>query len=182
MKRTIIMLLSVLICWTIAPGITKAASAGEIDASVDATLASFYNTVKDGKKLVASAKGVLVFPSVYKAGVFFLGGEHGEGSLRMNGRTVDYYSTTSGSFGWQLGVQKKAIIMLFMQDDVLNNLRTSSNWKAGVNASVAVITAGLDGSVDTEKLNKPIIAFVIDQKGLMYNLTLEGTKINKIRK
>jgi lipid-binding SYLF domain-containing protein len=162
--------------------VTQAATAGEINASVDATLDSFYHTVKDGKKLIADAKGVLVFPNVYKAGVFLVGGEYGEGALRVAAQTVDYYSTASGAFGWQLGAQKKAIIILFMQDDVLNNFRVSSNWKVGVDASIAVITVGADGSLDSDKLNKPIIAFVIDQKGLMYNLTLEGSKITKLKR
>jgi lipid-binding SYLF domain-containing protein len=69
-----------------------------------------------------------------------------------------------------------------MQDDVLKNFLVSPNWKIGVDASVAVLTVGADGSIDSEKLNQPIIAFVIDQKGLMYNLTLEGTKVTKIKK
>jgi lipid-binding SYLF domain-containing protein len=162
--------------------VTRAATAAEIDVSVDGALASLYNTVKDGKRLISNAKAVLVFPTVYKAGVFFLGGEYGEGSLRTRGRTVDYYSTASGAFGWQLGAQKKSIIILFMQDDVLKNFLVSPNWKIGVDASVTVLTVGADGSIDSEKLNQPIIAFVIDQKGLMYNLTLEGTKVTKIKK
>jgi lipid-binding SYLF domain-containing protein len=69
-----------------------------------------------------------------------------------------------------------------MQDDVLKNFLVSPSWKIGVDASVAVLTVGADGSIDSEKLNQPIIAFVIDQKGLMYNLTLEGTKVTKIKK
>lgn len=180
--RTVLILLSLLTYLWVTTGVVRAASPREIDASVDTTLDSFYRTVKDGKKLISDAKGVLVFPNVYKAGVFLVGGEYGEGALRVDGSTVDYYSTASGAFGWQLGAQKKAIIILFMQDDVLNTLRTSSNWKVGVDASVAVITVGADGSLDSNKLNKPIIAFVIDQKGLMYNLTLEGTKITKLKK
>ncbi len=159
-----------------------AATAGEIEASVDAALASFYKAVDSGEKLVSSAKGVLVFPSVYKAGIFLLGAEYGEGALRIDGQTVDYYNTATASLGWQLGAQKKSIIILFMDNAVLGRLRTSQNWKAGVDASIAVLTVGADGSIDSDKINKPIIAFVIDQKGLMYNLTLEGTKFTKIRK
>jgi len=34
--------------------------------------------------------------------------------------------------------------------------------------------------VDTATTNQPIIAFVLGQKGLMYNLTLEGSKFNRI--
>ena len=158
-----------------------AASGREINTSVDVTLDRFYSEVRDGKKLVADAKGVLVFPNVYKAGVG-IGGEYGEGALRIHGNTVDYYSTAAASFGFQLGAQKKSIVLLFMQDEVLNHLRQSANWKVGADASVTLVSVGADGSVDTAKLNKPIIAFVIGQKGLMYNLTLEGTKFTKLDK
>ncbi len=159
----------------------RAASAKEIDTSVDVTLERFYKEVGSGKKLVHDAKGTLVFPAVYKAG-FGLGAEYGEGALRINGKTVDYYNTAAGSFGFQIGGQKKSIILLFMQDEVLNHLRQSSNWKAGADASVTVIALGADGSIDTQKLNEPILAFVIGQKGLMYNLTLEGTKFTRMSK
>ncbi len=182
LSKKVIVLLSVLAFMVANSASVKAASAAEIDASVDAAIESFCHTVKDGKKLIASSKGVLVFPKVYKAGVFLIGGEYGEGALRVASRTVDYFSTTTGAFGWQLGAQKKAIIFLFMQDDVLNKFLTSNNWKVGVDASVAVLTVGVDGSIDTNKLNQPIVAFGIDQKGLMYNLTLEGTKVSKLNK
>lgn len=177
---TIILLLAITVTSSLIQSVS-AATAVEINASADAALENFYTKVKNGEELVDSAKGVLVFPNVYKAG-FVFGAEYGEGALRVKGATVDYYSTTTGSFGWQLGAQKKSLIMLFMDDAALSKLRTSSNWKAGVDASVTVIAIGADGSIDTQKLNKPILAFVIGQKGLMYNLTLEGTKLNKLNK
>ncbi len=183
-KKAIGVLGFVALCATLIGGTAThvwASTAGEIDASVDATLERFYGEVPDGKHLAREAKGVLVFPKVYKAG-FGIGGEYGEGALRINGKTVDYYSTAAGSFGFQIGAQKKSIILLFMQEEVLHRLRTSSNWKAGADASIAVISVGAGGSIDTAKLNEPIIAFIIGQKGLMYNLTLEGTKFTKLHK
>jgi lipid-binding SYLF domain-containing protein len=94
---------------------------------------------------------------------------------------VDYYNTISGSVGFQLGGQAKKMFLLFMEDQALRDFRKSDGWKAGVDGSVALITIGADGSVDTTKTNQPIIAFVLDQKGLMYNLTIEGSKFNKIK-
>lgn len=172
------------ICLTLTGGMTKevwAASAREIDTSVDVTLDRFYKEVGNGKNLIQDAKGVLVFPNVIKGG-FGIGGSYGEGALRMGGRTVDYYNTAMASIGFQIGLQKKSIILLFMREDVLNRLRTSDNWKAGADAAITLVNVGADGSVDTQKLNQPIIAFVIGQKGLMYNLTLEGTKFTKLNK
>ena len=46
--------------------------------------------------------------------------------------------------------------------------------------SVALVTAGAEGSIDTTTINDPIVGFVFGQKGLMYNLTLEGSKFNKL--
>ncbi len=176
----------VLTLWALCFGLTAgtaawAGSAAGIDADADVTLERFYREVGSGKQLVKDAKGVLIFPSVLKAGIG-LGGEYGEGALRVKGKTVDYYSTAAASIGFQLGAQKKSIVVIFMQQEALNKFRSSSGWKAGVDASIAVVTVGAGGAMDTSKLKEPILGFILDQKGLMYNLTLEGAKFTKIRK
>lgn len=158
-----------------------AASGKEIDINADAALQHFYNEVSSGKQLIKDAKGVLIFPSVLKAGIG-IGGEYGEGVLRVKGKTADYYSTAAASLGFQLGAQKKSIIVLFMQEDALNKFRASSGWKAGVDASIAVVTVGAGGEMDTTKYKEPILGFIFGQKGLMYNLSLEGAKFTKLQK
>lgn len=162
-------------------GEAAAATAKEIDVSSDVALDRLYSEVPGSKEVVKDAKGVLVFPSVIKAGIG-IGGEYGEGALRINGKTVDYYNTAAGSFGFQLGAQKKSIVLLFMTDEALTRFRTSTGWKAGVDASVAVVAVGAGGAVDTAKYHQPVLAFIIGQKGLMYNLTLEGAKMTKIQR
>lgn len=157
-----------------------AATAKEIDADVNASLKHFED-IGGAKEVIKKAEGILVFPKVFKAG-FGIGGEYGEGALRIKGKTVDYYNTTAASIGFQFGGQKKTIIIAFMQNDALNKFREASGWKVGVDASVAVIAVGAGGAIDTASINEPIIAFVLDQKGLMYNLTLEGSKITKMEK
>jgi len=158
-----------------------AATAKEIDVSVDVTLEKFEKEVDGAKQFLANAKGLLVFPKVIKAGVGF-GGEIGEGALRINGKTVDYYNTMAGSFGLQFGAQFKTILLVFLDEEALTRFRKSEGWKVGVDGSVAVIVIGAGTSLDSSKLNQPIVGFVLDQKGLMYNLTLEGSKISKINK
>lgn len=158
-----------------------AATAREINVSVDVTLKNFYKNVKGAKEYLKTAKGVLVFPSVYKAG-FGIGGEYGEGALRIGGKTVEYYSTIAGSFGFQLGAQKKTLILVFTKKEALKNFRESNGWKAGVDGSVALVTVGIGGSIDSTNIKDPIVAFAFDQKGLMYNLTIEGSKFSKIKK
>lgn len=173
----VLTVLSVLFC----AGEARAWSAGEIDGGVDKALARFYEHVRGGDKLVQDAKGVLVFPAVFKAGIG-IGGEYGEGALRIQGKSVDYYNTAAASIGFQLGAQKKTIILLFMQDNALEKFRSSSGWKAGVDAGIAIVKVGAGGEMDTAKHNEPILGFVIGQAGLMYNLTLEGAKITKLEK
>jgi lipid-binding SYLF domain-containing protein len=166
-------------CWGADNAV--AASARELDVSVDVALENFEAEVGGAKQLLASAKGVLVFPKVIKAG-FGWGGEYGEGSMRIGGKTVDYYNTIAGSFGLQFGAQAKTIMLVFLDGDALQKFRDSEGWKAGVDGSVAVLAVGAGTSLDSTKLNNPIVGFILDQKGLMYNLTLEGSKFSKINK
>jgi lipid-binding SYLF domain-containing protein len=161
--------------------VAVASTAAEIDAGVTATLSKFQEKVKGSDSVLKSAKGVLVFPSVVKAGLG-VGGEYGEGALMVGGKTVNYYSTAAASVGLQAGVQEKSIIIAFLDADALKKFRDSAGWKIGVDGSVAVVEVGGGGSIDTETLNKPIVGFVLDNKGLMYNLTLEGSKITKIER
>ena len=162
-------------------GLSHAATARELEISVDVALEKFYEEVTGGKEFISESKGYLLFPRVIKAGLG-IGGEHGEGALRVGGRTVDYYSTTAGSVGFQLGVQQKTVLVVFMTNNSLKKFRNSSGWKVGVDGSVALIKVGAGGSVDTANIKAPIVGFVYGQKGLMYNLTLEGSKFTKLKK
>jgi lipid-binding SYLF domain-containing protein len=157
----------------------RAGSAHEIEVGVDETLDRFFNRIGGARELAHKAYGILVFPSVVKAG-FGFGGEYGEGALRVRGRTVDYYNTLSASFGFQLGVQERSVIIMFMTPEALDQFRRTAGWKVGVDGSVAIVTLGVGGSIDTNKITSPVIGFILDPKGLMYNLTLEGTKISRI--
>jgi len=136
---------------------------------------------KGAGEMLDKAKGILAFPGVFKAGIG-IGGEYGEGALRIGGKTAAYYSTAAASFGFQLGGEKKSIVILFMTDEALNQFRHSDGWKVGTDASVAVITVGAGTEGSTATWNKPVIAFVFGQKGLMYDISLNGAKISKIER
>jgi lipid-binding SYLF domain-containing protein len=156
-----------------------AATAEEINIKVDAALERFYNDVGSGKAFIEAAEGVLVFPSVLKAGIG-IGGEYGEGALRIDGKTVDYYSTAAGSIGLQLGAESKTVIIVFLDKDALARFRESAGWEVGVDGSVVLISVGAGGSIDTTNIKDPIVGFVMTNKGLMFNVTLEGSKFTKI--
>ena len=157
-----------------------AASAAEIDKQVDRTIENFKK-IKGAEPFLGIAKGVLVFPKVYKAGIG-VGGEYGEGALRVGGHSVAYYSTAAASFGFQLGAQAKSIVLVFTDESVLKKFRDSEGWKVGVDGSVALVDIGVGKAVDTNNIKDPVIGFVFGQKGLMYNLTLEGSKFTKLDK
>ncbi|RUO99136.1 YSC84-related protein [Hyphomicrobium sp.] len=158
---------------------SHAASAREIDAGVRETLDRFFYKVGGARELANKSVGMLVFPSIVKAG-FGIGGEYGEGALLIHGRNAGYYNTVSGSFGFQLGVQERSVIIAFMTPEALRQFRNTAGWKIGADASVAIITIGAGGAIDTNKITSPVVGFILDPKGLMYNLTLEGSKISRI--
>lgn len=162
-------------------GEVLAKTAKEINASVDVALARFYRQVPDGKDLAAKAKGILVMPAVIK-GAFIVGGEYGEGALRVAEKMAGYYNLVSGSFGFQFGGEAKDIIIMFMTDDVLKQFRASKGWEAGVDGNVALITIGAGERLDLTKINDPIIGFVMDVKGLMVDVSLKGAKFTKVDK
>jgi lipid-binding SYLF domain-containing protein len=151
----------------------------EINSEVNLALKLFSQHVKGGKEFLQTAKGVLVIPNIFKAGLG-IGGEYGEGAMRIGGKTVEYYSLAAGSVGLQIGAQKTNLILVFTQDEALKNFRRSSGWKAEVDGSVAFIDVGAGKSLDTVNVKDPIVAFMFGQKGLMANATIEGAKFNKL--
>ena len=157
-----------------------AVSAKDIDAGVEISLKALRN-INGGGDVIDKAKGLLIFPGVFK-GAIGLGGEYGEGALKIGGRTDSYYSIAALSFGLSLGGEKKSIVIAFMTDNALKNFKEGSGWTIGGEGSVAVavVGAGYEGSVAT--VNKPIIAFVYGEKGLMYDLSLDGAKVSKINR
>ncbi|WP_448215375.1 BPSL1445 family SYLF domain-containing lipoprotein [Endozoicomonas sp. 2B-B] len=158
-----------------------AASSTELNATVHEALKNLYAQSSAAKSLGSRAKGILVFPKVLKGGLV-VGGEYGEGALLKNGAIQDYYNTVSASIGFQLGAQARSQIVMFMTSEALNNFVNSEGWEAGIDGSIAIAEFGAGEGIDTKTARAPIIGFISNNKGLMYNLTLEGSKITKIEK
>jgi lipid-binding SYLF domain-containing protein len=163
--------------------VSHAATAQEIDAGAAALLAKFTQTHQGADAALTQAKGVLVFPKITKAG-FVVGGSHGEGALRVGGSSVGYYSIGAGSVGFTFGVESQGVIILFMQqaalDKFVQGAAAGKGWTVGVDGSVAAINLGAGGAVASSALNKEVVSFVMDQKGLMVDLSLNGSKISKL--
>ena len=156
-------------------------SAAKIDREVTKTIAIFKEDVNGSEIFLNQAVGYLVFPRVYKAG-FVFGAETGEGALIVSGKSVDYYRTSAGSFGFQAGAQAKSIVIAFMTRDSLEKFRNSKGWKVGVDGSIALVDVGIGKTIDSHNIKDPVIGFIFGSKGLMYNLTLEGSKFSKLDK
>jgi len=187
--RTVSMLVAMLFASTVL-----AASASKIDSDANKALVVFREDVNGAEVFLNQAAGYLIFPRVIKVGIG-LGAETGEGALRVGGQTVAYYRTTAGSVGFQLGAQAKSIVIAFMTKESLQKFRDSSGWKVGVDGSVALIDLGagktIDSTlidlgagktIDSNNIKDPVVGFIFGSKGLMYNLTLEGSKFSKLDK
>lgn len=173
-----IMFLLCALCLSFGVTQVNAASNAEINAKSKQALKEFFRHSPAGKQLYNQARGALIFPEVYKAGIG-IGGEYGEGKLVERGKTTGYYTIAAASIGFQLGAQVKTEIILFMTDSALRQFKNSDGWEAGVDGSVALVTLGTGKEIDTSNIKDPIIGFIFSNKGLMYNLSLEGSKISR---
>lgn len=162
-----------------APVKGRATSGPKIETEVHATLERFFGQVRASRELGNKALAILVFPTVVKAGVG-IGGEYGEGELLIRDQPAGFYNIASASIGFQFGAQARSVVIMFLSDAALRQFRRTAGFKVGVDGSIAVIAIGAGGTIDTNSITRPVIGFIFDQKGLMYNLTLEGSKISRI--
>ena len=157
----------------------QAEAAKVIDAKADVAIEKFKKLVKGGDVFLSKVKGYLVFPDVYKGG-FIVGGEYGNGVLRVNGKSVAYYNIASASVGWQIGAQKTSYLFAFADQYALDNFMRSNGWEAGVDGTIAMVNWGQGIDISSISYEKPIYGFVFNNKGLMAGVSLEGTKFTRI--
>lgn len=162
-----------------AAGTAFADTKAELDVGVHETLKSFDALNPHNRQLLHSAAGTLVFPRITKGGAG-IAGEYGEGALRVGGRTVGYYSVSSASIGLTLGAAKRSEVIVFTTPESLNQFTSSKGWSVGADTGVAMIHSGGGANYDTDTLKKPVVGFVFAEKGLIGDLSLDGSKIDKI--
>lgn len=127
------------------------------------------------------AKAVLIFPNIVKAGLIF-GGAYGEGVLQQDGKIDGYYNSVTASFGWQAGAQSYGYVVFLMSDKAIKYVRDTHGWEIGTGPTVVMVNEGVAKNLSTSSLKKDAYAFIFDQQGLMASLSIEGTKISRIRK
>ncbi len=150
-----------------------------IDSRVDSTLNFMYNSYPGTRDLANNASGMLVMPVVTEAGLG-LGGSFGRGALRIGSSTVDYYSATSGSAGFQIGAQQFSTVLFFMTQEALTDFRRSNGWAAGADIEYALQDRGETLRAETTTSLAPVIAVVFAQAGFRAGATIEGTKYTRI--
>ncbi len=166
--------MAIVVCCTSS---LRAQKAAELDKKVDQALAKLLAQSEAAKNLSRVARGILVFPTVKKAG-FMVGGQRGEGALRVGGKSTGYYKTTAASFGLQAGGQKFSYAMFFMTDGALEYLKKSDGWEVGVGPSIVVVDEGAARALTTSTAKESIYVFFFGQKGLMAGLGIQGSKIS----
>jgi lipid-binding SYLF domain-containing protein len=179
-KTSLTVAIGVALCGVLASGVSVASTKQQIDRSSDHALTHFDALKDSHRELVSRAAGVLVFGRVTKGGVG-VGGEYGEGELQVKGQVVGYYSLTSASVGLTLGLAKHQEVILFMTQAALDKFTSSHGWSAGGDSAIAVVSKGAGGEYDSSTMNKPILGFIFGEKGVIGDLSLEGSKITQIK-
>jgi lipid-binding SYLF domain-containing protein len=156
-----------------------AASAGDLDRNAKQALDTLYKAHPVAETLSQSAKGILVFPNIVKAGLVF-GGSYGEGVLLKGSEVADYYNSITGSWGLQAGAQSYAYAVFLMTDEAVSYLEKTKGWEIGVGPTVVLVDEGLAKNLSTSSLKNDAYAFIFSQQGLMAGLSIEGTKISRI--
>ncbi len=178
MTASLGLVLAILLLCT--PGMSLADTAYQISRDADFALKNLYQTTPAAKRMAASAKGILVFPEIIKGG-FLIGGQYGEGVLRVGGKNTGFYRSVAASYGLQAGVQSFGYALFFMDNDSLQYLRKSDGWEIGVGPSVVIVDEGMATSFTTTTARSGIYAFFFDQKGLMAGLGIQGSKISQFQ-
>ncbi|MDD2046609.1 lipid-binding SYLF domain-containing protein [Pseudomonas putida] len=176
-----ISLMALLLLGTGLHNTASAATAEDLDKDARQALQILYKAYPSAENLSHSAKAVLVFPNVVKAGLVF-GGSYGEGVL-YKGKHVDgYYNSVSGSWGLQAGAQSYGYAVFLMTDKALKYVQDTKGWEVGVGPTVVLVDQGAAKNLSSSTLKHDAYAFVFDQQGLMAGISIEGTKISLIKR
>ncbi len=162
-------------------GTASAADAANLDKDSAQALQTLYKARPVAETIGKNAKAILVFPKVVKAGLVF-GGSYGEGVLLQGAKVTEYFNTVSASWGWQAGAESYAYVVFLMSDKAVQYLEKSKGWEFGIGPSVVVVNEGVARNLTTSTLKDDAYAFITDQQGLMASLSIEGTKISRIKR
>ena len=153
------------------PQIAHAATVADLNQDSDQAIKMLINSNPTAAAVAKSARAILVFPSIVKAGLIF-GGAYGEGELKQG---------STGSWGLQAGAQSYGYVVFLMNDKAMKYIHESHGWEIGVGPTVVLVDQGVAKNLSSTTLQSDAYAFIFDQKGLMAGVSIEGTKISHIK-
>lgn len=163
----------------VAGAASAATSTEELNRDANQALQLLYSTNPAAASLGKSAKAVLIFPSIVKAG-FVFGGAYGEGVLESGAKVDSYYNSFTGSWGLQAGGQSYGYVVFLMTNKAVGYIHRTHGWEIGTGPTVVIVDAGVAQNLTTSTLKNDAYAFIFDQKGLMAGVSIEGTKISRV--
>ena len=181
--RTILLSTSLATAALMSVGMTApaiAATATDLNKDSDQALQTLYKLHPFAERLSHDAKAILIFPNVVKAGLIF-GGAYGEGELQKGSKIDGYYNSVTASWGFQAGAQSYGYAVFLMSDKAVRYLRKSHGWEIGVGPTVVIVDEGKAKNLSSSTLKDDAYAFIFSQQGLMAGVSLEGTKISRIK-
>ncbi len=173
--------LSAFAIYTSVPEPAIAADRDVIEAKVSLGFRELYDSVPGSRELAGKSKGVLMMPDVTKGG-FIVGGSYGEGALKVNGQTSNYYSVAAASLGLQAGLQTTKHAVFFLTDEALKDFQTKDGWEIGADAEVTLLDSGASLGLDSTTYQTPIVAVVFGQSGVLAGASIEGAKYSRIKR
>jgi len=159
----------------------SAATAQDLDRDAQQALRTLTQSSPLAAKLSHTARAVLVFPNIVKAGLVF-GGSYGEGELLTGSKVDGYYNSVTGSWGLQAGAQSYGYVVFLMSNKAVRYVHQSHGWEIGVGPTVVVVNEGIAKNLSTSTLKDDAYAFIFNQQGLMAGVSIEGTKISRIQR
>ena len=156
-----------------------AADKAKIERDAREALSELYASTPAAKDLGKTAKAVLVFPSILKAGLI-IGGQGGNGALFVDGKIAGFFNTAAASYGLQAGAQEFSYAMFLMTDNAIATLKERDGWEVGVGPSVVMVDEGVAKSLTTTTASNDVYAFIFGQTGLMAGIGIQGSKITRI--
>ena len=158
----------------------RAETAADLNSESDHALQMLYKSNPAAKAIAEKATAILIFPKIIKAGLVF-GGAFGEGEMKQGAAVDGYYNSVTGSWGLQAGAQSYGYVVFLMNQKAVDYIHKSAGFELGVGPTVVVVNQGVAENLSTSTLKDDAYAFIFDQEGLMLGVSIEGTKISKIK-
>lgn len=170
------------------PGLASASDKAEAQSIVDKANGTLTELMNDAHYSwlhlsLKTAKGVVIFPQVLKAG-YIVGGSGGTGVLLVR-NSVDgtwsdpaFYTLGSVTFGLQIGAEAAEVVMVAANQKAIDSLLKSS-VKLGGDSSVAIgpLGGGAKGAMSIPEVKADFVSYS-RTKGLYAGFNLEGAVLD----